>query len=344
MNCKKISIVVVLVIGLVLVAFTACTDKRDSNGKGITDERGEDKKIKIVATIFPAYDWVREVLGKNADKADLTMLMDNGSDLHSYEPTADDIVRISSADLFIYVGGESDNWVKDALKEADNKDMTVINLMEVLGDEAKEEEIKEGMEEAACDEKEDDHDRDDRNKGVDLDEHVWLSLDNAETFVDAIEDALTNIDPANKKLYEENADIYEDKLEKLDDKFKEIVKKAPKRTVLFGDRFPFLYLTDDYDLDYYAAFVGCSAESEASFETIIFLAEKVDKLGLKYIITLEKSDGKIGDAIIKNTKDKDQKLLVMDSMQSVGKEDVSRGAKYLSIMEANCKVLEKALS
>ena len=218
-------------------------------------------KISIVTTIFPEYDWVREILGDKADSAEITMLLDNGVDLHSYQPTADDLIKISDCDLFVYVGGESDGWVDDALKNATNKNRKVINLLEILGDSVKEEETVEGMQE-----EEEDHEE------KEYDEHVWLSLKNAKTLVGAISAALQELDPGNKDTYATNAAAYIEKLSALDGEYQAAVSAGTYQTLLFGDRFPFRYLVDDYGLSYYAAFVGCSAESEASFETVSFLA------------------------------------------------------------------------
>ncbi len=298
-------------------------------------KQSDDKidKLSIVTTIFPEYDWVKEILGDKADNAEITMLLDNGVDLHSYQPTADDIVRISDCDLFIYVGGESDGWVGDALKNAANKDMKVINLMEVLGDSVKEEETVEGMQE-------EEHDREEE---AEYDEHVWLSLRNAETLCGAISAALQEIDPDNKDAYASNTSAYIGKLSTLDSEYKKAVNAATYKTVLFGDRFPFRYMSDDYGLSYYAAFVGCSAETEASFETISFLAGKVDELNLPCVLTIEGAQHKIAETIVQNTSAKNQKVLTMDSMQSTTSKDVANGTTYLSVMTKNLSVLKEAL-
>lgn len=297
----------------------------------------KSEKLSVVTTIFPEYDWVMNILGDKADDADVTMLLDNGVDLHSYQPTADDIIKISSCDLFVYVGGESDEWVEDALKEATNKDMIVINLLDVLGDSVKEEEVKEGMEaeeEAEGEEEEDE---------VEYDEHVWLSLRNSAVLVNAISDALMKLDAANADTYSANASAYAEKLNALDAEYQAAVDAAPIKTVLFGDRFPFRYLVDDYGLDYYAAFVGCSAESEASFETVAFLAKKVDELGLSAVLTLEGTNHKIAETIISTTESKSAQIMTMDSMQSTTSADVKGGVTYLSVMEKNLAILTDAL-
>lgn len=292
----------------------------------------DEASLSIVTTIFPEYDWVNQVLAGSSVDAEVTMLLDNGVDLHSFQPTAADILRIAGCDLFIYVGGESDEWASGALAEAVNPDMVVLDLMELLGDTVREEETVEGMEE---DEEEDDE--------VEYDEHVWLSLRNASVCVGAIAEAIEGLDPANAEVYQRNASEYQEKLAALDEVYQVTVDAAPIHTVLFGDRFPFRYLTDDYDLTYYAAFSGCSAETEASFETITFLAKKVDEVALPAVLTIEGTDHRVAETIVENTAEKNQKVLTLDSMQSTNAKDVKDGANYLSIMEENLTVLAEAL-
>ena len=331
---KKITTVLLCLLTLVGI-MTGC-------GNPVSDQN----KLSIVTTIFPEYDWVKQILDDKADLADVTMLLDNGVDLHSYKPTANDIIRISSCDMFIYVGGESDEWVEDVLKEAQNKNMVVVNLLEALGEDVKEEEVKEGMQADEHDHgEEDDHEGEDHDheEETEYDEHVWLSLKNAAKLCEYIAEKLGEIDPDNKDAYTANANAYIEKLNALDGKYKEAVNAGKMKTLLFGDRFPFRYLTDDYGLDYYAAFAGCSAESEASFETIVFLAGKIDELGLKAIMQNESADGKIANTIKETTKAKDQTILTLDSMQSTTSADVKNGASYLSIMEKNLAVLKDAL-
>ena len=322
---KLISILCVMVLAVSML--TGCgTDASKDNGK-----------ISIVTTIFPEYDWVREIT-KGNENVEITMLLDKGVDLHSFQPTADDIVKVSSCDMFIYVGGESDEWVEDALKGATNKDMVVINLLDVLGDSVKEEELVEGME------GEEEEEESEEEEGPEYDEHVWLSLKNAEVLCQYISDELCKIDPDNKETYETNVKAYIAQLDTLDKEYEAAISNASVKTVLFGDRFPFRYLVDDYGLDYYAAFVGCSAESEASFETIKFLADKTDELGLNAILQIESADGKIAQTIKDTTKTKSQQILTMDSMQSVTAKDVSAGATYLGIMQENLSVLSQAIN
>ena len=303
--------------------------------------------LQIVTTIFPEYDWVMNILGDKAEGAEVTMLLDSGVDLHSYQPTADDILKIASCDVFIYVGGESDEWVEDALQEATNKEMVVVNLLEALGDSVKEEEVVEGMQE-----EEHDHDADEEHEegeeheheeGPEYDEHVWLSLKNAASLVNTIADSIAAADEANAETYKANAQAYIGKINALDAQYAEAVAAGSMKTLLFGDRFPFRYMTDDYGLDYYAAFVGCSAETEASFETIAFLAQKVDELGLHTVMTIEGTDHRIAETIVQSTKGKDQQILSLDSMQGTTSEDAAGGSTYLSVMESNLEVLKEAL-
>lgn len=305
-------------------------------GCGTNKGKKEESKIKIVTTIFPEYDWVMNILGDKKDNAEVTLLLDNGVDLHSYQPTADDILKISNCDLFIYVGGESDDWVQDVLKKADNKNMKVINLLEVLSDNVKEEEIVEGMESDHEHEEGEEHEHE-------PDEHVWLSLNNAKVLVNKIGSTLMEIDKSNKDTFKKNTQDYIKKLDKLNVKYKETIKKANKKTLIFADRFPFRYMLDDYGLNYYAAFAGCSAETEASFKTVSFLSKKVDELSINYLITIEGSDKKLAKTIISNTKSKNQKVLTMDSMQSTTSKDIKEGKSYLDTMEKNLKVMEKAV-
>ena len=315
---------------------------------------GSGDKMSIVTTIFSEYDWVMNILGEKKDNADVTLLLDNGIDLHSYQPTPKDIVTISKCDLFIYVGGESDEWVDDALKQAINKDMKVINLMETLGDAVKEEEVIEGMEGHDHDHEEgedhdheegEDHDHDHKHEEgeVEYDEHVWLSLKNAEVIVKEIGKSLSVIDKENADYYNGNVTTYVNKLKDLDSRYAAAVKAGTKDTLLFADRFPFRYLVDDYNLKYYAAFVGCSAETEASFETIKFLANKVDELGLNVILKIEGSDGGIANTVKDATTNKNQTIMTMDSLQSASTKEYKAGRNYLSVMEQNLTVLKDAV-
>ena len=328
----------------------------------------ESKPVTVVTTIFPIYDWVREIVGAN-DHVDVSILLDSGVDLHSYQPTVQDILKVSTADVFAFVGGESDEWVEGALAEAVNPEMKVVNLVEAMGEDIKMEEIVEGMEhehdhdhdDHDHDEDDHDHDEDDHDHDEDedehdhdheheheheeeADEHVWLSLRNAQKLVAALTDALCKADPADAEAFRANAAAYIGKLAALDAQYSEAVNSAAFRTILFGDRFPFRYLADDYGLDYFAALSGCSAESEASFATIVFLAGKVDELGLPTVLTIENPRTRIAQTIVESTQAKNQKILSLDSMQGTTAADIAAGATYLGIMESNLAVLRDALN
>lgn len=309
----------------------------DQKGESAPKNVANASEYSIVCTTFPQYDWIRNIIGDDSDKFQLTMLLDQGMDLHSYQPTAEDIAKIADADMFVYVGGESDEWVDNALKEATNKDVKAVNLLEALGDAVREEEVVPGMQSEEEEEAEEE-------EGPEYDEHVWLSLKNAVTLTDVLCENIQEIDPANKEDYVENAAEYVDRLNDLDGRYALTVSKGKSQAILFGDRFPFRYMADDYGLTYYAAFVGCSAESEASFETITFLAQKVDDLKLPVILTIEGSDHRIAESIRKVTESRNQEILTMDSMQSVTAKNVADGETYLNVMEDNLNVLSQALN
>ena len=293
------------------------------------DKKSKSSKVSIVTTIFPEYDWVRQLLGDKSENTELTLLLGNGVDLHSYQPSIQDVAKISTADIFIFVGGESDGWVKDALKNAKNKEMIVLNLMEILGDKVKEEEIVEGMEGEAEEEAE-------------YDEHVWLSLKNAKVICEKITEALCQKDSKNAATYQNNLSEYLAQLDELDWVYSAVINNASKDTLIFGDRFPFRYLVDDYNLNYYAAFVGCSAETEASFKTVIFLANKMDELDSNYIFKIESGDDKLDKTIIQNSSKKNAQVLVLDSMQSVTSKQ-AEATSYIKIMIENVQTLQKGL-
>ena len=333
-----------LLAGLMAFSFTGCAGSKKTKENSNTSSANAsvtnaDGKIKVVCTTYPQYDWVRQIIGDRKDDYELTLLLDNGVDLHSYQPTTEDIVKVGSADLFIYVGGESDGWVEDVLKQKTNPNLKTVNLLESIGEAAKEEEIKEGMQAEEEEKKEGEGE-----EKVEYDEHVWLSLKNAAVLVNVISKELENVDPKNKEAIEKNAADYIKEIDQLDSKYEDVVKKASKKAVVFADRFPFRYLVDDYGLDYYAAFVGCSAESEASFETVAFLSKKVDELGLKRVLVIESSDEKIANSVISSTKDKDMKILKMDSLQSITKDELNGEKSYLGVMTSNLSVLEEALN
>ena len=372
----KRTITIFILLLTVLLGFSGCGSSDKSGGaKGDTSK----PKLKIVSTIFPEYSWTKELLGSHEKDVELTLLAKKGVDMHSYQPSAEDILRIANCDLFLYVGGESDKWANKALKEGGNPKRRVLNLMKLIGNRAKVEEEVEGMEKHdhhdhdkdahahpkkdKQDEKHEHHDKDkheekhehekehdtvkhdgkDHHEQPEYDEHVWLSLKNAEIVCKAIAEELAALDSKNAETYRTNYTAYSKKMAALDAKYKEAVTKAPVKTVLFGDRFPFRYLTDDYGLQYYAAFNGCSAETEASFATVAFLAKKTDELKLPAVLTIEGRQHKLAQTIVENTKAKNQKVLTLNSMQSVTEEEIKKGITYLAVMEQNLNVFQEAL-
>ena len=293
-----------------------------------------DGKLSIVCTNFSEYDWTREIIGET-DSANVTYLLESGMDIHNYQPSAQDIMTISDCDMFIYVGGESESWVDDALSTKTNKNMKVVKLFDAVNDNIKLEEHKDGMEE------EEEHSHTDSLP--EYDEHVWLSVRNAELICNDICNKLCELDSANADTYKANLAGYTDKLRELDGEYKEMAENAKVKTLLFGDRFPFRYLVEDYGLDYYAAFKGCSAETEASFETIAKLAEKLDELKLDNVFIIENSSDAIAKSIISSSENKKAKIEKLNSLQSVTSDDIKKGATYISLMKNDLETLKKVL-
>lgn len=290
-----------------------------------------DGKLHIVCTIFPQYDWVRE-LTKGAQNVEVTLLEDSGADLHNFQPSAADKVSILNSDLFVYTGGESDDWARTLLENAE-KDVRSLDLIEALRDRALTEE--EGIEESG----EHGHEHEDE-----IDEHIWLSVQNAKVLVSAIREELCAVDESNAALYQSNAASYLAELSALDEAFEKTVSSAERSVLVFADRYPFRYLAHDYGLTCYAAFSGCSAESEASFATILTLVKHVEENALPYVMVLENSTQKTARTVIENTESKDQGILVLNSLQSVSREDIESGATYLGLMKEDLAVLQTALN
>lgn len=311
-------------------------------GCGGADAQTKDDKIDIICTVFPQYDWTRALIEGQEDKYNLTLLTDNGVDMHNYQPSTQDMAMISGCDLFIYVGGESDAWVEDALKNSINANMKVIKLMDIMPDR-----LQEGHhhEDEADEHEHSEHESDVHNHEEEsYDEHVWLSLINAKLVVNEIATMLEEIDKDNASIYRNNCDSYMAKIDALDAKYHEVVDASQTKTLVFADRFPFKYLVADYGIDYFAAFDGCSAETEASFETVAFLAAKIDELGLDTVLVIDGSDKELAEVIISNTAAKNQQIQAIDSMQSIDAADVESGMTYIKVMEDNLEVLKQALA
>ena len=320
------------VIGMALIVSSAgCSNAQKASSKG----------IKVVCATAPLYDWTRKIT-EGTDSTDLSLIIGNGTDLHSFQPSAADIISIKNADVLVYVGGESDGWIRDALKETANKNQQVVCLMDVLKDSIVEEEVVEGMQGEDEDHDHDDHDEHEHHheeEGPEYDEHVWMSLRLASKSCKAIEEALEKVSAKDAAKYKANLDAYVSKLSALDKQYEEMVKGARLDTMIVPDRYPFRYLAEDYKLKYSAAFVGCSAETEASFETVKFLADKVKALDSKVVLIIDNSDGKIAKTVLETAGKSDVKIEVLDSMQSCGKD-----LDYLAVMTGNLMVLKDALS
>ena len=315
-------ILVFLLASLLAAGSVACE-------RAATSENDKADNLTVVTTIFPLYDWVKVILGEDSE-VEVSFLQDTGVDLHSFQPTAKDMMEIDGCDLFLYIGGESDSWVEDALRSVPQAGRIAMDMLSCLGERLQIEELVEGME-------------GEREEEAEPDEHVWLSLKNAVLLVDGIAETICRLDEGRAETYRANAAAYIEKLKAMDRAYEAAVAAADTRTLVFGDRFPFRYLTEDYGLTYYAAFLGCSAEAEASFETVLFLARKLDELDLDAIVILESSDGRLARAILDNSEREERRIVTVDSMQSTTSADVLKGAAYILIMENNLAALKEAL-
>lgn len=344
---------------LLLNAF-ACSSKSEVKNDVVSETANEsttvnstEKKIKIVSTIFPIYDIVRNVVPN--DNYELTLLLDSGIDIHNFSPTAKDIVKLAEADLFIYIGGESDKWVDKVVATAQNKNLKTINLMNELGNLVKEEEVVEGMQHEHEEGEEHEHEEGEayeegenheehEHEEHENDEHIWLSLRNAKAMTNAITKTLIEIDSENQTEIQKNANAFTEKLDALDKKYAEAAQNKKYDTVVFGDRFPFRYLVDDYGVKYFAAFSGCSAEAEASFETVVFLAKKMDELGLKHICALKEAEPKVAKTVINASADKDRDIVLFNSMEGITNLNDAENTNYIRIMEENLEAFTKAIN
>jgi len=282
-------------------------------------------KINVTSVIFPSYDFVRAIAG---DKVNLIMLLPPGSESHSYEPTPQNIIAIKNSSLLIYPGGENSKWMERILDSISNlsENMIVLSMIDLV--DAVEEEIVEGMEKEEVEEEQA------------FDEHVWTSPRNAKTIAAAITDALCELDSANADYFRQNAAAYSAQLDDLDASFKAVVGGAKRKTIIFGDRFPFRYLADAYGLDYFAAFPGCSTDTEPSAATVAFLINKVRSEKLPVIFHIELSNEKIADTISEAT---GAKKLLLHSCHNLTKNDFEKGITYLDIQKANVINLKEAL-
>lgn len=318
---KKI-ISYLLVMALCL-GFTGC--------QGPVPQASEDK-LTIVAALFPEYDWLRN-LTAGSDGVELRLLIDKGVDLHSYQPDVGDLVAISSCDVFVYTGGPSDSWVKDALETAMNEDLVVVDLMELME-----------QERTLCPVGDHDHEAEEEDHRHSVDEHIWLSLANGEYLCGELTRYLQELDPDNSQRYTQNLLDYAQKLRELDGRYRDMVAAAEHQAVLFGDRFPFAYLLEDYGLEHYAAYEGCSAETEVGFDTFIHLAEELNRLGLEEVVVIDDSDLRIAQTVIAAAGDPSREICTMQTMQAVNRKQIQAGVTYLSVMEENLAVLQQVLN
>lgn len=286
----------------------------------------QEKKINILTTNFPGYDFSR-ALTKNVDDINVEMLLKPGSEMHDYEPTPKDIIKIEKSDIFIYVGGESDEWVKKILKRINPKKTRIIKLIDIV--EKKTEEEIEGMEE--------EHEHHEEE----FDEHVWTSPVNAIKIIENLEKEIIKIDKENKEKYESSAKEYKNELSQIDIEIRNIVANSKRKELIFGDRFPFRYFTDEYNLNYYAAFKGCSDQTEASSKTIAFLINKVKKDNVPVVFHIELSNKKLAEEISKHT---NAKVLELHSAHNISKKDFKNGVTYIDIMRKNIEALKEALN
>ncbi|MHC1750097.1 MAG: metal ABC transporter substrate-binding protein [Cellulosilyticaceae bacterium] len=292
-------------------------------------EKYDSNKPNIVTTMFSQYDFARQIAGNNAN---IKMLLKPGAESHSYEPTPQDIKTIQNADLFIYTGGENDIWIDDILLSMGETKPDTLKLMDCVP--IVNEEVVEGME------KEHEHSEDGIHH-AEADEHVWTSPKNAIMIVEKMSELMAKHDPVNADTYKKNTTDYIQKLNVLDASFKNVVENGCRKTILFGDRFPFRYFADTYGLDYYAAFTGCSTDTEVNASTIAFLIDKVKAEKLPVVFTIEFSNGKIADSICNAT---GAKRLTLYSCHNVTKDEFETGETYLSLMEKNVQSLKEALN
>ena len=308
-------------------------------------KKARSDKMQIVCTIFPAYDWTKTLLGSHEDEAEITYLQSDGSDLHSYEPSAKDLALISECDLFIFVGGESDSWSADAVKNAKNKKMKKIDLLEVLGSSVKDNSLADELDSKESEEEGSGSAAEGKAKEEPVhDEHVWLSPRNAEVFCNKITNALCELDQLHEEDYKKNLVSYRKKLNELDIRFSELAADSRISTLIFCDRFPFRYFAEDYGFKYYSAYSGCTSGEEASAEMLTLMSQKIDKLKINRVFTTEQPQSGIADTVISAAETKDIKTVKLDSMHSVDQKMIDEDTTYLSIMESNYDILEEALS
>ena len=300
-------------------------------------QKAEDGRLQVVCSVFPYYDFARQIGG---DDVDVTLLVAAGKETHSFEPTPLDVITLSQADVFLYNGGESETWVDDILSAAGENIAVTLPLMPQVS--ALAEEWAEGMEGGHDDHDHDheEHDHDHDSDDIEYDEHVWTSPVLAKALCQAICDALCQADPAHQEGYQARLADYLTQLDELDAAFREVVDAGHRRLLVFGDRFPLLYFCKEYDLDYRAAFHGCASDTEPSLATLKYLIDKVKDEEIPVVYTIELSSRKVANAIAEAT---GAKVLTFHSCQTVSRAEFDGGATYLSLMEQNVEALQEGL-
>ncbi len=280
------------------------------------NKQSDSDKLKITATIFPQYDFARQIAG---ELADIDMLLPAGAESHTYEPTPKDIIQIENSDVFIYTGGESDTWINSILSTINNPDLKIICLTEI------------------CPTLTLEH----SHNAHTLDEHVWTSPENAKIISKHITECLMTLDAENSDIYENNFKIYEKELDSLNEEFKSIVNSSKRNILVFGDRFPFRYLTQQYDIEYMSAFPGCAEETEPDISTVIEMIEKVKSENIPYVFYTDFSNHKIADTICQET---NAKLLSLRSCHTVTSSELNNHITYIDLMKENAQKIKEALN
>lgn len=339
---KKIVLLCAILLGIFVTVGCTQADAGANDTQGVT----------VVCTNYPLYDWAVNLL-KGTD-ANVILLLDNGADMHSFQPTAGDLIQITDCDVLVFVGGESDRWLIDALEASPNEERVVVNLMHALEDELQEETYVEGMqtehvhadgshhEGLACEE-EHAEEESGQNSLSTMDEHIWLSPRLARQSVEKMKEAFILAMPKDTTLLEQNCRKYCEALDELDAQYRTMAENASKDTVIVADRFPFLYLMEEYQIAYYAAFPGCSTESEADFETVVFLTEKVKETDVNTILITEGGTDVLANTIWENIDKEEKKVETLHAMQVVYESDIENGCSYLSFMKENLETLRLAL-
>ena len=320
MNFTVLKKVIVLFCITSILLFSGCTGKSD-----IT----EGEKLSVVCTSFPQYDWVRNIVGEVSD-VEISLIIDNGTESHSYQATADDIIKIKNSDIFIFNGGKSDSSFDKIAEQNRHEGWISINMMNSIPEKLLYEDIFES----------ESHNHHEST----YDEHIWLSLNNSIELCHIITDELSKADPENSNIYKTNCENYTTVLENLNLRYKELVSGSAKKEIILADRHPFKYLMNDYNLKCYAAFPGCSSDTEASFETVITLAKKIDELGITKIAVTENSNSSIAESVISASAAESIDIITMNSIQSVSQKDIDSGLTYISAMESNLEALTKLLN